>query len=86
MNVLTLQTPDVNDEVPDISWFGRRMRHSGNGKTYIVVGFAWMGETDQWGFLHREYDTAGAVMLCRPLAHMDGARPSNGERRYEVLV
>lgn len=83
---LTYSTPDIHGDVPQWAWVGDRLKHSGNGKTYRVTGFAWMGATDEWGFIHVE-DGSGpmGVSLCRPMSHRDGVR-DNGERRYEALT
>lgn len=83
---LTYETPDVDRWKPDDNLLGVKLLHLGNRKTYIVVGFAWMGATDHWGFLHQEVRPDGqrGVMLCRPMSHIGGER-SNGERRYHVL-
>lgn len=52
--------------------------HSGNDKTYTVVGIQWMGATDEWAFAHISPE---GIMCCRPLGHLYGRR-SNGDRRY----
>lgn len=62
---------------------GHCLRHTGNGKFYVITGFAWLGEHDEWGFLHHslEQDGGYGIILCRPLHHINGNR-SNGEPRY----
>jgi hypothetical protein len=62
---------------------GVHMRHNGNGHTYVITGFAWLGENDLWGFLHRDvsYDSP---MLCRPMSHIYGYR-ADGSQRYVIL-
>ena len=80
---LTIRTPDKHGFTPDAFTVGLRMRHTGNGKVYVIVDFAWLGDTDEWGYLHRAEGEHGAL-VCRPLSHMAGVR-SNGEPRYERL-
>lgn len=83
--LLTHRVPDIHGNVPNMAWVNSRIRHSGNGKTYVVTGFAWMGATDEWGFVHHEFGVGpGAVLLCRPLSHMNGNR-DDGTKRYEAV-
>lgn len=82
---LTLQTLDSNDQPPLLGLVGRRLVHTGNGRVYIIQSFAWMGATDEWGFIHAEEGNPDAVPLCRPQSHIDGNR-SNGERRYVMIT
>lgn len=85
---LTYFTPDSTGAIPDFKMIGKSLLHLGNGKTYMITGFAWLGELDEWGFTHVATDLNGGftgVVLCRPLHHINGVR-SNGEPRYEVLA
>lgn len=59
---------------------GKTMTHTGNGKQYVITGYAWMGATDEWGFLHREVGVDG-VQLCRPFSQLVGRR-IDGTVRY----
>jgi len=83
---LTYHTTDVDGRTPNFLLIGQRLKHNGNGKTYLIHGFCFMGATDEWGFLHSELrdDGVPGVTLARPLNHIMGKR-SNGELRYELL-
>lgn len=75
------ETRDVHGKVPDFGLLSTRLKHTGNQKTYQIVGFAWLGATDEWAV--RMIDTGGGpVEVVRPLDHIDGQR-DNGEPRYE---
>lgn len=84
MSDLTLKTPDSTGGTPDQSLIGLRLLHLGNGKTYLISGFCWLGEVDEWGYLHAEVRDDGlpGVPIARPLHHISGCR-SNGQPRYE---
>lgn len=84
-------TPDVHGLTVDspemMSLMDNRMVHSGNGKTYQIVGFVWMGATDEWGYAHSAVTEDGSLVaptIVRPLAHLTGKR-DNGELRYKVV-
>lgn len=81
---LMFSTQDVNGYRPDPALKGEKIRHSGNGKVYVIQGFAWMGATDEWGFVHFAEGEMGPA-LCRPMSHLDGAR-GDGSTRYERHV
>lgn len=68
---------------PDPHMIGRSMRHTGNGKTYVILGYVWNGETDKWNYLHRAAGEDGPI-ITRPLSHLAGVR-RNGENRYEFF-
>ena len=74
---------DANGLRPDPKLIGQRLFHTGNRKTYFIFGFAWLGATDEWGFLHRAGVEDGPI-LCRPLSHISGKR-GNGDQRYLPL-
>lgn len=79
---LTVYNYDANGERPNAGIIGMGLRHTGTGKTYYVVDFVWLGESDQWGYLHR---AEGEALIARPLAHLTGRR-ANGDIRYEVVL
>ena len=64
----------------DRTLIGQQLVHSGNGKTYTILDFVWMGATDEWGFLHRAAGENGPL-LCRPLSQLTGNR-EDGTPRY----
>lgn len=76
--VATDAADDFNQPPEDL--IGTLLKHTGNGKTYQITGSVWLGETDQWGYLHRAMGERGP-MIARPLSHIKGTR-SNGQRRY----
>lgn len=74
-------TPDIHGiTITDHSLWGLTLKHTGNGKLYKITGIAYMGESDEWGFICQQ--TAG-IPICRPLSHLLGNR-GNGEPRYEM--
>lgn len=75
-----LSMPDKHGFVPDHHqrYVGALAVHSGNGKGYRINGFAWMGATDEWGFLHHSPE---GVMCVRPMHHLWGLR-DDGTLRY----
>lgn len=77
-------TPDVHGIIPSRSLIGQMMQHNGNMKIYIIFAFAWMGETDEWGYAHREAGNLGPLIV-RPMSHLTGVM-QNGEPRYKVLA
>lgn len=83
---LTLLTMDSDRWLPSVDLIGTRLVHLGNGKTYQITGFTWLGESDLWGYLHHELRDDGlqGLTVARPLSHISGDR-SNGERRYHIL-
>lgn len=67
---------------PSPRLIGGTMRHTGNGKIYIILGYVWLGETDRWGYLHRARGEMGP-MIARPMSHLEGTR-SDGSPRYDT--
>lgn len=65
---------------PSPRLIGGTMRHTGNGKTYVIIGYVWLGEADRWGYLHRAQGEMGPL-IARPISHLDGYR-SGGQTRY----
>lgn len=65
---------------PSPRLIGGTMRHTGNGKRYVILGYVWLGETDEWGYLHRAVEEMGAL-IARPMDHLDGVR-DDGTPRY----
>jgi len=68
---------------PSPRLIGRTMVHNGNGKTYTILGYVWLGETDRWGYLHRAAGEMGPL-IARPISHLDG-KLSNGQPRYSFF-
>lgn len=61
---------------------GNILSHTGPRKQqYVIFGFVWLGETDEWGYVHREAGKDGPAIV-RPLSHLCGLR-SDGSFRYE---
>lgn len=75
---LDLSVMDKNAYTPDTSLIGQQLLHTGNQKTYTITDFAWLGATDEWGFVHNE---AEGVAIVRPVSHLTGQR-ANGADRY----
>jgi len=65
-------TTDSVGNIADPRLIGKVITHRGNNKTYRITGFCWLGETDEWGFLHSE--DAEAVVCCRPMRHLNRER------------
>lgn len=71
------QMPDKHGLIPDPLFVGAQLHHA-NGKIYKVTGFAYMGETDEWGFTHASPE---GVLCVRPFSNIFGLT-SAGVRRY----
>lgn len=83
---LTLRTPDSNGEIPDPAFIGQMLRHNKRGKMYMVLEYCWMGETDTWGFIHKEVAAPypGSLAIVRPISHLKGVT-KDGKSRYSFL-
>lgn len=64
---------------PSPRLIGGTMRHNGNGKTYVILGYVWLGETDRWGYLHRAVGEMGPL-IARPMRHLEGNMSTGGPR------
>jgi hypothetical protein len=86
MTKLTYNIPDSVGRVPQDDLIGTKLLHLGRMSVYQIVGFCWLGATDEWGYLHHELQGTGlnGPTIARPLSHLTGTR-SNGEPRYKVL-
>lgn len=83
---LTLNTPDKNGLSPVSSMIGVRLQHTGNKKVYVITGFCWLGDSDEWGYLHSQIvrdDGLPGVTIARPFSHIYGKR-SDGSPRYVI--
>ena len=83
---LTYNTPDSLGVVPNMTLIGVRLLHLGRMAVYQITDFCWMGEHDEWGYVHHEVrgDGLNGPTIARPLDHLTGVR-SNGEPRYKIL-
>lgn len=79
---LTQTTPDTNGYVPDRALLGEKITHSGNGRTYLITAFEWMGAMDEWGYRHHDVNLPrlSAVDIVRPISHLTGFREDGTER------
>ena len=64
MSDFTLKTKDCNGKAPDEALVGRAFKHAGNGKVYLVSGFSWNGETDEWCVSHFERGKGPQAVVC----------------------
>ena len=85
MSQLTYSTPDAHGSVPDNGLIGAMLFHLGCQRFYQITGFCWLGESDEWGYLHHEVRDDGLTgpTVARPMSHLHGTR-SNGEPRYRL--
>ena len=72
-------TPDVDGNLPNHGLIGCFITHQGNKIEFVITGFAWMGETDQWGFIHARAE--GGPAIVRSMAHLTG-NLKNGKPRF----
>lgn len=86
MAELTHNTKDAAGYVASMHThlIGALLKHQGNGRTYIITGFAWMGATDEWGFVHHEAGNAFGVTIIRPISHVEGLMADNRARYVQV--
>lgn len=86
MTDLTYTTEDSVGETPNDQLIGTKLLHLGRMSVYQIIGFCWLGATDEWGYLHHEVrgDGLNGPIIARPLHHLRGTR-SNGEPRYSLV-
>lgn len=86
-NKLDYMTVDRDGVRPNLTLIGSKYRHSGNGKRYVLEGYCWNGETDQWNMvmIAVQEDLGQPVPVVRPIEHLTGFR-DNGARRYEAII
>ncbi len=76
------RTLDVHGKPAPMDLFDESFRHLGNGHTYTVVGFVWLGDTDEWGIKHKRN---GSLVECvRSVSNFFGNR-GNGQKRFEHI-
>jgi hypothetical protein len=79
--MLDFLSPDKHGFMPDAYMIGNVLQHTGNQKQYVIIGFTWLGATDEWGYEHREIGDLSSPTITRPLSHLCGKR-GNDDRRY----
>lgn len=79
---LTFTTLDKNEESPPLDQIGTRWQHSGNMKVYMLVGYVWNGDTDEWNMLMNAPEGVGVV---RPMNHLYGSRADGSQRYFQVF-
>lgn len=47
---------DSKKQLPDRRIIGKKFLHSGNRKLYVVTGYVWHGDTDEWHVKYRPYN------------------------------
>lgn len=78
-----LDTNDVNGDTAPVWMLTRKFKHLGNGHVYEIVDVCWIGDTDEWGLVHKRVDS---VVTCVRSYHNFVGTRSNGERRYVEFV
>lgn len=80
--ILSYDTADIHGFTPDQHMIGDMITHTKDGNPqYVIIGFQWMGHTDEWGYKHVAIFEFG-IELVRPLNDLYGTRHT-GERRYQ---
>ena len=79
MTEFSYNKPDIHGVVPDPALLGHVLAHT-NGKDYTVVGYLWLGASDEWGFRHVSPE---GVDCARPIYHIVGTR-KDGNPRYRI--
>lgn len=71
---------DMTGRSPDEASYllGKSYVHTRTQRRYLALGFAWIGDLDQWGVLHQELDKPESTVFIRSIAnfcgkHLDGA-------------
>lgn len=70
---------DTHGDLAPLDLLGRRFRHTRRNKVYEVIGFCWIGDTDEWGVLH---STSGDPVYVRSQRNFRG-NLDDGKPRYE---
>lgn len=81
-NNISLKSPDALGFIPDLSLVGKRYTRTRTQKDYEITGFAYMGEFDQWGIIHRE--VGHAITFCRSHENFFGFRDGDVPRFKEI--
>lgn len=79
MEILDMLTADKHGFIPNPSLIGVPFKHSGNGKTYTITGYVWLGDTDEWAVTHTRSDSP--VTFSRTVANFFGDR---AVKRYDL--
>lgn len=83
---------DITGNSPDAHRYLLRSTHlhTRTGKRFTPIGFAWMGDIDQWGVLHHEEGRPDGTLFIRSISnfrgnHLDGTpRFSDAKLKEEV--
>lgn len=66
------------DSKPSDRFFvGRSYVHAARGETYKIIAVVWLGDTDEWGFMHRKVSadqSLGDPYFIRSVANFFGLR------------
>lgn len=81
------KTADVHGYRPLQDMTKVTLTHTGTGKQYRIGGFAWIGATDEWGFLHYSINDPAEqrVTIVRPFKDLFGQRKGSTIPRYVML-
>jgi hypothetical protein len=72
---------DADGNVAPLPLIGRKFRHTRRQKVYEVIGYAWIGDTDQWGVLH---SCEGDPIYCRSVLNFIGTFDDGRPRFREI--
>lgn len=56
MNEINWDKKDKKGQKPDKHIVNKKFLHTGNRKLYVVTGFVWHGDTDEWHVKYRPYN------------------------------
>ncbi len=65
-----LMKPDSNGDVPDQPTKNDFHTHARSGRTYMVCGWAWHGDTDEWCVLYQR--VGSKIIYSRTLRNFYG--------------
>lgn len=54
--MLDYSCKDSKGQKPDTRIINKKFLHTGNRKLYVVIGYVWHGDTDEWHVKYRTYN------------------------------
>jgi hypothetical protein len=79
---------DMTGHSPENSAYlvGKSYLHTRTGVRYEVFGFAWIGDLDQWGVLHRSVIKENPTVYIRSLANFRGKHLDGMDRFTDAQI
>ncbi len=76
------QTIDSTGQKAPAHMIGEIFHHRGNGHLYEIIGVCWIGDGDEWGFIHRRQ---GCEVDCVRSYNNFFGHMSDGRKRFHQV-